>query len=187
MELLSHYLTKHFNFTQEEIEHLTSYFSKKEFKKEEHFLQEGQHCKQIGFVEKGALVYLHNLNGEEKVCDFAFEDSWVTQIKSLMQGLPSELSIKTLEDTVLWIISADKMMQLFSEMPKFLEVRMKLADHHFIEASERSNDLANLSGEERYQKLLLKHPQIAQRVPQYYIAAFLGITQRHLSRIRAQH
>lgn len=182
---LDEHVKNDFGFTSAETEIFLSYFYKKEFKKGEYVLKEGQYCKNISFVAKGALVYFHTIDGDEKVCDFAFENDWAAQYKSMMQNIPSELSIKTLEHATLYQIDVEKMAELSNALPKINIMRAKLAEKHFIESTERANDLANLIAEERYNKLVKSKSPLIVRVPQYYLASYLGIKPQSLSRIRA--
>lgn len=50
----------------------------------------------------------------------------------------------------------------------------------------RSKELATLSGKERYRKFIKDYPHILQNVPLQYIASFLGMDPKSLSRIRKE-
>jgi len=182
---LKEYLKGKFNFKASEIETIVSYFEKKEFKKSEYFLKEGEVCNKVAFVVEGAFMYFENIDGEEKVCDFAFEKDWITQYKSLLNQIPSELNIRTLESTLIAQLSKDSMQALFEKLPASMHLRTAMAEQYFTESADRANDLANLTAEKRYKKLVKQKPQIVNRIPQYYVASYLGIKPQSLSRIRA--
>ena len=95
------------------------------------------------------------------------------------------MNIIALEDCTVQEIDVDQLEQLIQEVPKVQEIRMKIAEKSFIEMSQRSIDLSTQSADYRYQQLLKNQPQILQRVPLSLVASYLGVTQRHLSRLRA--
>jgi CRP/FNR family transcriptional regulator, anaerobic regulatory protein len=64
------------------------------------------------------------------------------------------------------------------------EFTIKLFEKLLADAKQRNWDMANLTAEKRYHKFAAANPNILKNVPLSYIASYLGITQRHLSRIR---
>ena len=147
---------------------------------------EGQYCKEVGFVEEGVFIYYQIIDGDEKICDFAFENDWVTHYKSLLGGLPSELNIKALEKSKVLLLDMDKMEELGNKNPRVLTIRTSLAEEYFTKSTERASNLTNLDAKGRYEALLEEIPSIHQRVAQYHIASYLGIKPQSLSRIRAE-
>lgn len=186
MDLLSKYLSTKFEFNEEEIALMLQYFSETKLKKGEFFLQEGEYCKKIAFIANGAMAYIKNVNGDEKVCGFYFENDWISQYKSMLQNVPSELEIKALEKTSLLEISLEKMQQLIESFPKANILRTQLAEEYFVNSTQRASDLADLEAEEHYHKLRKERPELIKRVPQYHLASYLGIKPQSLSRIRAK-
>ena len=186
MEEFDLYLLNAFDFTQEEVKTIVSYFNRIELKSGDYFLKQGQYCKKVAFVTQGALLYFENTDSEKKVCDFAFENDWVSQYKSLINKLPSELNIQTLEPTILYEINSTDLKKLTQLIPKMALFQNSLTEQLFIKFTERAANLANLTAKERYLKEIKNNPQIAQRVSQYYLASYLGIKPQSLSRIRAE-
>jgi len=186
MTNLNSYLTSEFSFSNEEIEQILSCFSSKKIKKKEYFLKEGQLCKSVGFVEKGSFIYYQLINGEEKICDFAFDNDWVTHYKSLLGNVPSEINIKTLQASEILLMDIGKMEKVCEAFPKINVLRSTLAEQYFAKSTRRATNFTNLDAKERYQDLLEEIPHIHNSVPQYYIASYLGIKPQSLSRIRAE-
>jgi len=182
---LEKYLQDNFSFSDSEIGDIMACFSPKSLKKKEYFLLEGEYCKNVAFVEKGAFLYYQIVDGDEKACDFAFETDWITQYQSLLQGVPSELSIRALEHSDILLMNFEKMEELTNRLPKVNIIRATMAEQYFTRSAKRATNLANLKAEDRYRILLEESPEIHQRVPQYHIASFLGIKPQSLSRIRA--
>lgn len=183
---LSTYLESKFRFSTEEIDLIKGCFTEKTIAKKDFFLKDGQVCKTIAFVEKGGFIFSQLVDGEEKICDFAFENNWVAQYKSLISQLPSEISIQASESSVVQVMDMDRMKALTQEMPSVQIIRATLAEEYFTKSTERAGNLINLDAKARYEALLDDLPDIHQRIPQYHIASFLGIKPQSLSRIRAE-
>ena len=97
---------------------------------------------------------------------------------------PGKLNIQAIEDCELILISRDDFSWLEQEIPKlqqwyFVKVRpMQFAMFN------RLNEAKIATPQERYEALLKKHPDILQRVPLQYIAAYLDIEPQSFSRMR---
>ena len=186
MTTLNEYLKNEFSFSSEITEKIAVAFKEITLKKGDFFLKEGEYCKKIGFVENGAMLYFMNLDGEEKVCDFGFEKDWITHIKSMMGGIPTDMNIRALESTKIKWIGAETLEEVSKEFPQINQIRMKLSEQYFVQSAERANELANLSAEQGYNKLVDQKPELLTKVPQYYLASYLGIKPQSLSRIRSK-
>ncbi len=186
MKNLFPYIKTSFDFSQAETDQIISCFELMEVKKKDFFLKSGQFCKHVAFVEKGSFIYFQNIDGEEKICDFAFENDWVTYYKSLLGNIPADINIRALEDSEIYLLDMAKMKELSTTLPKVLTMRSTMAEQYFTKSAQRATDLTTLDAKGRYNALLEEIPFIHNRVPQYYIASYLGIKPQSLSRIRAQ-
>jgi len=167
-----------------DIEYILDCFKMAEISKGDFLLKEGQYCRQIVLLGKGLFMYYHLVDGEEIALDFATEGDWVSSIKSINQGTPSEVNIKALEDSLVYRLSIDTMKDLFDKYPKFIQIKMNEIEKSFIEMAAYNMNLNALTVEEHYQRLLETKNEWLIRVPQYYIASYLGIKPQSLSRIR---
>jgi CRP/FNR family transcriptional regulator, anaerobic regulatory protein len=156
----------------------------KEYKKKELILQEGYVCKYVYFINSGCLRYYYNLEGEEKTAQFFFENGWYTDYASFLTGKPTQQNIETLEKTELLLISTDDLQQLYTDIPKFEKFGRLMAENAFLGVRNRNEMLMNQRAEERYLTLMKERPKVFERVPQHYIASYLGIKPPSLSRIR---
>ncbi len=181
------YLEREFNFKELDAKKTLSYFKEIRLNKGDYFLKEGEYCKSVAFLMQGSMIYYENMNGEEKVCDFAFENDWVSQLNSLANNVPSILNIKALENCFFLEISGDDLVKLKKEVPKMNELQARVSEELYFKANNRLSNLAHLSAKERYRKEIEINPQLAQRVPQYHLASYLGIKPQSLSRIRAEY
>lgn len=78
------------------------------------------------------------------------------------------------------------MQQLRERTPAFEKFGRIIAEKSFIALYKRSNALLYKKPEELYLELRQQRPKIIERIPQYFIASYLGITPEYLSRIRSQ-
>lgn len=182
--LESYFNTNTLNLKREELVLLIKSFSTVKLKRGEYLLKVGELCDRIFFVEKGALVYFTRHQREEKVCGFAFENDWVTNIKSLSTSQPTDTGILAITSATLHCIKAKDYMDLVAEHANLINFRVLLTEQYFIGLNQRANDLANLSSEELYLKIIQEKPQLVNRVPQHYLASYMGIKPQSLSRIR---
>lgn len=174
------------NLSDEDVALLASKLEVKQLRKGEHFLAIGKVNTHLGLVEQGLAMYYRDLRGEEIPVDFAVEGNWVSYLKSFNDQIPADLGIRMLEDTTLHCISYNDMKSLFDQHPKFHALKAHYVERSMMEMAQHSADLATLDARERYYKLMRERPDLINRVPQYYIAAYLGIKPQSLSRIRKQ-
>jgi CRP/FNR family transcriptional regulator, anaerobic regulatory protein len=174
------------NLSDEDFQLLISKFEIKSFKKGEHFLREGTVNKSIGYIETGLAMYYRLVNGEEIPVDFAIETNWASDMKSFNAQIPSELNIKMLEDSVLHCLSFQSMLDLFAEQPRLMALKSYYVEQSLADLARHSASLATMDAKRRYEQLVKEKPYLIHRVPQYYIAAYLGIKPQSLSRIRSE-
>ncbi len=156
----------------------------KEYKKKELILQEGDICKYAYFINSGCLRYYYNVGEQENTAQFFFENGWYTDYDSFLTGKPTQQNIETLEKTELLLLSAKDLQQLYIDIPKFERFGRLMAENAFLGIRQRSEMLENQTAEERYLTLMKERPKVFERIPQHYIASYLGIKPPSLSRIR---
>lgn len=159
-------------------------FKAKELKKNDFFVKEGQVCPYFCFVEKGILQHAITVLEEEKTTYLALQNSVTSSLNSFLNQVPSRKSIKALTNTYLWAIPLEDFKVLTQTNPAFHQFYHNIIEKQICLIDDYRIDLLTLTPEERYQKLLLSEPQLLQEVPLHYLASFLGISTRHMSRIR---
>ncbi len=177
-------LSKFITLNKSEQQIFVSKLIVKQCKKKELILKEGQVCKFAYFINTGCLRYYYNVEGQENTAQFFFEDGWYTDYDSFLSGKPTKQNIETLEKTELLLLSADDLQQLFINIPKFERFGRLMAENAFLGIRQRSEMLENQTAEERYLSLMKERPKVLDRIPQHYIASYLGIKPPSLSRIR---
>ena len=165
---------------------LQPYFIQKDVPAKTILLQEGQISRTMYFVEKGCLRTWVNNDGKEITTQFFFEGDSVSSIESFRTNQPSLYSIESLEACVLQTISQQDFQTALEELP---ELKQKMEEHLFnrlFQAQQLFYSFLKNSPQQRYEELVERYPHIIQRVPQHYIASYLGITSVSLSRIRSR-
>jgi CRP-like cAMP-binding protein len=163
---------------------IRSLFRVEKLEKGEHLLQAGAICKNIFFIEQGLVRYYTIIDGEEKTAYFNKEGEFVCDYASFLPQAPSIINIQALEACTVYFISHHNM-QLFYERVKHGERFGRLAlEYVYVSLIHQVNSLYNDPPELRYQLFLTKFPDTVQRIPQYYIASYVGIKPQSLSRIR---
>ncbi len=153
-------------------------------RKKELLLREGDVCRFAAFVRTGCLRYFYSVEGAEHTGQFFFENSWYTDYASFLTGEPTRQSIQALEPTELFLLHRDDLEALYRTHPTFERFGRVMAERAFLGVRHRTEFLTNLSAEERYRQLLRERPKVLERVPQHYIASYLGVKPESLSRIR---
>src|SRR4030095_3135479 len=171
---LIHEIQKIDTFSDEEIDTLQGYLVKKFIPKGDHFLNLGQVSRYIAFIDSGLMMHYSLHDGVEIPCNFSLEGDWMGSLKSFTTGSPTEVAIKALEDTWIREISAEHMQHLFLLSPRWLLFRNHLVQIVFFNVTQHNADLAMLDAKARYYKFMGENPALINRVPQYYIAAYLG-------------
>lgn len=161
----------------------------KEIKKNDFVLRENDTCKFIGLLEEGSMrTFYVNEKGEDVSFLFHFnqqiEDIVFTDYEGFLLGTKSKLNIQALENSKVYFIDKDDWNKLFNKNAFWLCFSKKMTEKVYLSAKKRVEDLLYYSPENRYLKLLKENPQIFQKIPQKYIASYLGITPQSLSRIR---
>lgn len=150
-------------------------------------LQEGQVSKKAYFVEQGCLRAWFNNRGKDLTCQFFFEGDTVSSIESFRKHIASNYTIESIEPSVLYWIHRDDFAQIQEEQKnnvEYLQHMMNVMFGRQLHYMQLFFSSIRDTPTERYQHLLDTQPQLIQRVPQHYIASYLGITPVSLSRIR---
>ncbi len=165
-------------------EAFTNILTIKRFKKKEFLLQEGKVCDQISFINSGGMRLFYNIEGIENTVQFFFADSWYTDYASFLMGQPSIENLQALEDSEVVQFKKKDLYNLYNHYPLIDRVGRVMAENAFLSLSQLNKMLTNEEPQERYLNLLKQRPELVEKIPQHYIASYLGIKPESLSRIR---
>lgn len=184
-DLLKLHITKHLNFSNNEIEEFCNLFHEKSVEKKSFLLREGEVCKFEGFVTKGLFKVFHiDKDGVEQVLYFAPENWWITDIDSFTNQKPSDFSIQALEDSVVLVISPKDKEYAYNNLPSIEKLFRIMTQKTFVELQRKLINNLSKTSEQRYIDFIQKYPQLSQRLSNLQIAAYLGISHEFVSKIR---
>lgn len=156
----------------------------KQMKKGAHFLEEGQHRKQLGYIIKGAMYCYYLKNGEEVIDEFSLDHEFITDYFSYLTQSPVLKNVKCIEDSELLVIDFATLESNFSNSASYQNTGRIIAEGMFLNWHQKAISLMLDDAEARYLKLIEKRKYLVQRVPQYLIASYLNVKPETLSRIR---
>lgn len=184
--MIKEYL-KSFNLLlDKEIDEFIRVAQPKVLKKGDHFIFQGEVCREIGFVNSGLLrSYYYSEKGEDVTTCFYFANTFLTAYSSLISGLPSVESIEAIADVQLISLSKASLNYLENSHANWLKFSKVMAEREYLVLEKRNHMLQSKSAEAKYIDLLTNHSEYLKQIPLKYLASYLGITQRHLSRIRS--
>ncbi|TDY05770.1 Crp/Fnr family transcriptional regulator [Meridianimaribacter flavus] len=184
---LIEYINRYVRLTQNEINLLLENTTHRKYLKGQYIVQQGDICRFESFVIKGCLktFYVDN-EGQEHVVLFAIENWWTADLGSFLTQKPADYNVQCIENTEVIQFSFEKMEFLYQKIPKLERFFRIIIQKAFVASEKRIVRNFSLPAKERYLEFKNTYPQIEQRVPQYLIASYLGITKEFLSKIRGQ-
>ena len=147
-------------------------------------LNEGEISDKAYLIEKGCLRLWFNNQGKDVTFQFFFENEAVSSIESFNKGQASLFNIESIEPSILHFIKKKDFDKIKKENPVFNDLLLQVTLERQFNYMRHFLSLIKDKPRDRYLNLLKEKPQIIQRIPQHYIASYLGITSVSLSRIR---
>jgi CRP-like cAMP-binding protein len=163
---------------------IKSLFKPLQLKSGEYFLEEGQVCRYVGFIEEGLVRYHMNDDGNQNTLYFNKGGEFVSNYQSFLPGEPSNTSIQAIEDTSMQVINHTNLKRLYKEVEEGEKLGRLAIESVFLSSIQQLKSFYKDSPAARYQEFLRTYPDLAQRIPQYHIASYVGIKPQSLSRIR---
>jgi CRP/FNR family transcriptional regulator, anaerobic regulatory protein len=156
----------------------------KKIKKGDFYTSKGEVCNDVVFLNKGMAKMYDIIEEKEYIKAFFFENQYLSEYCSFLTRKPSEMYIEIIEDAEVLSLDYDSVQLLYEKIPEYQKFGRLIAEYLFIEGTQRTASLLADSPEQRYLKLQKNNPHIIQRIPQYMVASYLGVTPEALSRIR---
>jgi CRP-like cAMP-binding protein len=172
------------NIPDDEWIHVESLLTPQNFKKGEHIIRAGEKTDSMYIILKGLTrSYFIDQDGKEFNKIFLAENDIASAYVELLNNIPSRLNIEALEDTSCMVIKFKDIQALYQRHPCWNQLGRIIAENFFVLKEKREYEFLLLDAEKRYQNFLAEYSHILGRIPQYQIAAYLGITPVSLSRI----
>jgi len=172
------------SMTEEEMISFISRLESRTIAKHEFFVREGQVANEMAVVFKGAFRMYFTYKEREQTGHFMFEGQWLGDYESFLTQKPAMNNVEALEDSEVFCLSYDNMQQLYKLGAHYERFGRLIAEYVYLVAMNSYKSLLLKTAEERYIELLATQPHILERLPQHYIASYLGIQAPSLSRIR---
>jgi CRP-like cAMP-binding protein len=180
---LKEFIGKYIQLGAAELADIACKFRIKTIKKNEFLLQEGQVCKDIIFVQEGCLRLYYISNDIETSVWFSFKNSSTVEISSFISGQPTSYFLQAIENSEILVLPKAELNKLYKTHPKMQEMMKNFLEDVVLNLINRFTSLQRDTAEQRYLDLLSK-PAYLQKIPQKYLASFIGVTPTSLSRIR---
>ena len=175
------------SITEQEVEFCKSYFEFITLPKNYIVEEDNNIPKYLYFITEGYVrLFYYDENGDEHTNFIASPNNFITSFLDFIHQKTTNQNLECITDCQFFRIERSKLAELIDKNTTFKKISLTIFENAFSISNSRANDLATLSAELRYKKLLKQEPLIIQNVPVQYIASYLGIKPQSLSRIRKQ-
>ena len=180
--LAAHFLQQ--GIPEAELSEIVSAFQFKQIKKGNYFAEEGKPSKHLAFITKGLFQYFYLKDGKEVTTYVTGENTFLASLSSFYKQKPCKEFVRALLDAELLMIHYNDLAKLKDRSNGFRTFYIKALEDLVVAMDETRTNLIILTAEERYALLMKEEPALLQQIPLQYLASILGVTPRHLSRIR---
>lgn len=165
---------------------IQQWFREEQLAKGDFFLRAGEVSRKIGFVLRGVFHNVQSRDGQDHTYYFAREQEFIGDYDSFLPAQPARHAIQALEDTQVLSISHDNLQRLYREVREGEKFGRLVAEALFVDVLRQLTSFYEETPEERYARFVRTYPDLQQRIPQYYIASYVGVKPQSLSRIRGR-
>lgn len=166
---------------------LAAIFKPRVVEKDEYLLQTGGEVHELYFVSEGLLrIYYLNDEGKESNKAFPTEGGLAGPLASALLNVPSRYGIQALEPSVILAVRYKDYFALLDQHPTYDRLARKMMEWLLGRRELREQSLLQQSAKERYLDFKEQFSDLLNRIPQYHIASYLGITEVSLSRLRGE-
>lgn len=180
---LKEFIAGYIHLNEAALTDVTDRFKKKSLEKNAYLLREGEVCRDIVFVQEGCLRLFYISKDIETSVWFSFKGSSAIEISSFISGRPSSYFLQAIEDSEVLVLPKAELNKLYDTYPQMQEMMKNFLEDVVLNLINRFTSLQRDSAETRYRDLLAK-PDYLQKIPQKYLASFIGVTPTSLSRIK---
>jgi CRP-like cAMP-binding protein len=177
-------LRTYIEFNEDEERFIDNVFRVKHFAKGEHFLLAGDVCREAAFIESGVFRFYINTGERDATYYFAAENEFICDYPSFLPQRPSSINIQALEAAEIRAISFDDLQRFYRQITFGERFGRLIAEEIFVDSIQQLTSFYQDKPAVRYQNFVHRFSQLVQRLPQYYIASYVGIEPQSLSRIR---
>lgn len=179
-------IQSHIAFSDESYNLLINIATEREIRKNRLIFHPYKPTKKILFLKKGLLRGYKIIDGKEYTHHFYFSDWFATDFNSFLTEEPSQVYIKAMEDSVYLEFKKKDLLSLYDKSHQLEALGRIIAEKAYLATVEKLANMQLHNLAEKYQLLMKTSPALIQRVPQKYIASYLGVSEQSLSRIKKQ-
>ncbi len=186
MEQLLAFLDRIYPLSAPLKKHLTSILKCQDFAARDFLLKKGKPAYFVYFLQKGLVRSFYEKSNKEVSSGFWREGDVVISVESFYTQTASRENIQALEDCTAYYITFDELRYIYQHFSEFNYVGRELTEHYYLKSERQLYSLQRQTAAQRYQHFLEHYPDLQRRLPNKYIASYLGITLETLSRIKGK-
>jgi CRP-like cAMP-binding protein len=185
LEKFKNTIEKVVSVPEDEWEHFIQHLSERTFEKNDYLVRAGEVVNNFYFIIKGLVRFFYcTEDGKEFNKHFAIEHGFAGSFHSLILHEPCGFFIQALKKTETIVLPNRVLNEFYDRHACWERIGRKNAENLALIKEAREKELLLDSLEIRYRRFLKEFPGLADRIPQYHIASYLGVTDIALSRIR---
>ena len=187
LEQMKQVITAVENITDECWMDIAALAREKQFPKSSYFAEEGEYPADLGFVGKGTFrAFYRTTDGIEYNKTFFTENTFMIALTAMITQTRNLINIQALEDSTVLLFNYKEFTKLYDTYHTLERMARKVVEFEWAKKEIREIRLVLNNASERYAFFLQEHPGLENKIPQYHIASYLGVTPIQLSRIRAK-
>ena len=181
------YIKKHIDLNENEESIILSKIKERKYLKNQFLVQQGDVCRYICFIVSGCVRSYHiDDDGNEHTVSFSIENWWSSDMGSFITQKPADYNVECIEPTSFIQFDSVLMEELYKTIPKLERVFRIITQNALVSAQLRVVNTFSKTARERFEIFRENYPELEQRIPQYMIASYLGVTKEFLSKIKGQ-
>lgn len=172
---------------ESEISILESMYSRVDFSEKQYLLHAGDVCQDVFFIIKGIVrIGVFDQGQNDITINFRQEGEFVSDYKSFIKEEPASFVLQALEDTICLKTDRYGFEKMYRDIENGNLIGRKIMENIFFELYEMLISFHTDSAETRYIQLL-EAGELVNRIPQNYLASYIGVQPQSLSRIKRRY
>jgi CRP-like cAMP-binding protein len=170
-----------------DLKEIASYCSVVKLGKNEFLVEEGQVCQYIYFINSGVVRHYYITDHNEVTRWISMANDFTSSLRSFISQTPSRENLQTITECEIGLINRKAFDHLINSNVGFKNLWIKTLEYNYLTIEDRVFSLIEKSAEERFNWMIDNHPRFILQIPVMYTASMLGITPRHLSRLKKKY